>query len=88
MNGRAGAAAFRRSPSSAVYEHYRRTRTLDVPRVVRSRGAAAFAIQTIRYTTGEELIRRERRASSKVLYMSRMTEMTDAVVVRSRRGAL
>ena len=65
----------------------RRTRTLDVPRVVRSRGAAAFAIQTIRYTTGEELIRRERRASSKVLYMSRMTGMTDAVVVRSRRGA-
>ena len=30
MNGRAGAAAFRRSPSSAVYEHYRRTRTLDI----------------------------------------------------------
>ena len=67
----------------------RRTRTLDVPRVVRSRDASAFAIQTIRYTTGEELIRRERRASSKVLYMSRMTGgMTDAVVVRSRRGAL
>ena len=65
-----------------AYYESRRTRTLDVPRVVRSRGASVFAIQTIRYTTGEERIRRERRASSKVLYMSRMTGMTDAVAVR------